>query len=189
MTVIKTFSSVIFISVLFLSCLQEEDINYSDCNTTEENVNWIRERFNSSHTIMFPVNYEGGITQHKIGTTFDKRRSDEKIVVNGGFCHEAAIPCLASDFKGEEINIELDSIAFSNNSDVFLNRKITIRKNQVDIGYFYYNDELGGTFRNSYGQIYLLDINDLTFKLAGKISFVSCELNEIISILESLIQE
>lgn len=193
MSTLKISNILILVLTILSSCSEDrnQDLSELDSNTIEENPDWTRERFNSSHTIMFPDSYEGGLDQEVVGTTFIKRRNDEKVIVTGGFCNAAAFPCRAVDYIGEGIENDIDSISYTNlsgNSD-YLNKKITFRKDQKDISFFFYTDSSGGTFRDSHGRFFLNDLSDSTFKMAGTIEFSSLEQQEVIDIIESIKQE
>ena len=183
------------ISILFLliSCVENTEENFieSDSDTIQENPDWIRERFNSTYTIMFPDSYVGSIKEEVVGTTFSKKRNDGKVVVQGGFCDALAYPCMAADYAGEGIEGNIDSVSYTNLSGnpAYLNKKITIQKNQKDIGYFFYTDSSGGTFRDSYGWLYLNDISVSSIKVAGIIGFSSFKQEEVFEIIRSIKQE
>jgi len=165
---------VIVLSI-FISCKDENDTS------------WKREMYNSEYSIMFPGTYNGGIQQETGGTTFSKRRNDEKVVVSGGFCDPLAYPCVASDYYGEELENLPDSVNYTdlNGQLAYLNKRIT-NDNQNIFVCFYYTNSYGGTFRNSYGRIYLRTCNNSCYRMAGAIEFASSELEELEEIIKTI---
>lgn len=174
----KLLTSIIVLAI-FISCKDDKEPN------------WEREMYNSSYSIMFPSSYAGGIHQEESGTTFYKTRYDDKVTISGGFCNELAYPCIASDYIGQTLDIIPDSIAYTNLSGqlAYLNKRIIIDDNQNISVCFYFTNSHGGTFRNSYGQIYLRTCNNSCFRMAGNVEFASSEQQELYEIIKTLKQK
>ena len=171
--------TAIIVFTIFISCKDENDTI------------WKKEIYNSEYSIMFPSTYEGGIHQEPSGTTFSKRRNDEKVTISGGFCDELAYPCIASDYIGQSLNNITDSISYTNlrGQLAYLNKRIINDDNQNILGCFYFTNSYGGTFRNSYGLIYLRTCNSSCYRMAGIIEFASSEQQEIEEIIKTIRQK
>lgn len=182
------FSTIVLLMLAIVSCNKDEDdLKYlSDCIEVKEKANWIQKPFNSNYTIMYPDVYNT-ISEYLLPwNSFKLRREDEKVVIEGGFCDPAAIPCHVSDYYGESIDTNRDSIQYVPLNSKYLNIKKTFCQDEIVIAYFYYNESMPGNFRNAYGALFLIDKNDSTFKLAGNISFAKSEKEEILDILGTL---
>ena len=167
---------------------------FNSCRDDNENnslTNWKREVYNTEYSIMFPSTYNGGINQEASGTTFYKTRNDNKVTISGGFCDQLAYPCLASDYTGQTLESNTDSIAYTNLSGqlAYLNKRIIINDNQNILACFYFTNSYGGTFRNSYGRIYLRTCNNSCYRMAGVVEFASSEQQELIEIIKTLKQK
>jgi len=163
---------------------------FISCKDGNETI-WKKEIYNSEYSIMFPSTYEGGIHQEASGTTFYKTRNDEKVTISGGFCNELAYPCLASDYTGQTLDNITDSIAYTTlrGQLAYLNKRIIIDDNQNILVCFYFTNSYGGTFRNSYGQIYLRTCNSSCYRMAGSVEFASSEQQELEEIIKTLKQK
>lgn len=174
----KLFTSVLLL-MIFISCKDKSETS------------WKKEMYNSEYSIMFPATYEGGIHQEASGTTFIKSRNDDKVEISGGFCNPLAYPCMASDYTGETFEIIPDSVSYTNLSgkSAYLNKRIIIKDNQNILGCFYFTNSYGGTFRDSYGRIYLRTCNNSCYKMAGVVEFASSEQQELEEIIKTLKQK
>ena len=179
MNISRKLLTSIIVFTIFISCKDENDTI------------WKEEIYNSEYSIMFPSTYEGGIHQEAEGTTFHKTRSDEKVTISGGFCNELAYPCLASDYTGQTLDNITDSITYTNlrGQLAYLNKRIIIYDNQNILGCFYFTNSYGGSFRNSYGQIYLRTCSSSCYRMAGIVEFASSEQLELEEIIKTLKQK
>jgi len=149
------------------------------------------EVYNTEYNIMFPDTYVGGIHQEASGATFYKSRNDNKVMISGGFCDERAYPCLASEYAGETLENLPDSITYTNlnGQPAYLNKRIVVNDNQNTIVCLYYTNSSGGTFRNSYGRLYLRTCSNSCYRMAGVVEFASSEQQELIEIIKTLKQK
>ena len=171
--------TAIIVFTIFISCKDENETM------------WKKGIYNSEYSIMFPGTYEGGIHQEATGTTFYKTRNDNKVTISGGFCNELAYPCMASDYIGQTFDNITDSIPYTNlrGQLAYLNKRIIVADNQNILVCFYFTNSYGGTFRNSYGQIYLRTCNSSCYRMAGSVEFASSEQQEIEEIIKTLKQK
>ncbi|MDD4967819.1 MAG: hypothetical protein PHT07_00135 [Paludibacter sp.] len=169
----------ILVLIVFISCKDRTE-------TT-----WNRETYNSEYSIMFPNTYVGEIHQQISGTIFTKTRNDNKVIIGGGFCSETAYPCLASDYTGQSLENIPDSITYTDSSGklAYLNKRIIVNDNQNVLVCFFYTNSYGGTFRNSYGRIYLRTCNNTCYSMAGVIEYASSAQQEVTEILKTLKQK
>ena len=168
----------IIVFAIFISCKDENETI------------WKKEIYNSEYSIMFPSTYEGGIHQEAEGTTFNKTRNDNKVTISAGFCNELAYPCLASDYNGQTLDKILDSMTYTDlrGQLAYFNKRIIVADNQNISVCFYFTNSYGGTFRDSYGQIYLRTCNGSCYRMAGSVEFASSEQQEIEEIIKTLKQ-
>jgi len=171
----KLLTSIILLTIL-ISCKDGNEIN------------WKKEMYNSEYSIMFPSTYVGEIHQVSSGVTFSKTRNDNKVTISGGFCSETADPCMASDYTGQALENITDSIIYTNLNGqlAYLNKRIIINDYQNVLVCFYYTNSWGGTFRDSYGRIYLRTCNNSCYRMAGDIQFASSEQQEVGEIIKTL---
>lgn len=180
MSISSKLLATIIVLTIFISCKDENKTN------------WKIENYNSEYSIMFPdTTYVGGINQEVSGTTFFKTRNDNKVTISGGFCNPLAYPCMASDYTGESLENITDSITYTNSRGqlAYLNKRIIVNDNQRILVCLYFTNSSGGTFRNSYGRIYLRTCNNSCYRMAGVIEFASSEQQEVVEIIKTLKQK
>ena len=183
---------LIFVLLFIFACHTDHDnLLPNDCLTTSDNPDWHRERFNTTFTIMFPNNYVGGIRQEAAGTTFQKISSDNNLIFSGGFCNPLAYPCMASDYQGQALDGNIESISYTDlrGQLAYLNKRVIYCTNQNVIAYFYFTNSYGGTLRDSYGQLYLKTCDNSCYKMAGIIEFSSKDQQVVINIIKTIRQE
>jgi len=182
------FGKLIILNFLFSSlifCTDKKDENEKNA---ENHPGWTRELFNLSYTIETPDTYTGGINYEAHGTTYQKNNDDYSVVIHGGFCDPAIDPCYASDFNGPGIDIQQDSIPYTNlhGNTAYLTLKTPIYDHNDVIGCFYYTNYSGKAIRDVYGKLILKDVSNYEFRMAGTISYASSKQDQVLQIVKSI---
>ena len=174
-----------FLLSSLISCTNKKD---EDDKNVENHPGWTRELFNLNYTIETPDTYAGGIIYEAHGTTYQKNNDDFSVVISGSFCSPTICPCYAIDFAGPGIDIQQDSIPYTNSygNTAYLTIKALIYDNNDVIGCFYYTNSSGGTFRDAYGRIFLKDMSNSEYRMAGSISYASTEQSDVLQIVRSI---
>lgn len=172
--------TLILVLIILVSCKDDKETN------------WKREEFNTEYSIMFPKIYDGGIEKVYTGRLFSKKRYDDKVIFSGGFCVTEAYPsCSASDYLEQSLESLPDSVTYTNMHGqlAYLNKRLMVSENNNVIGCLYFINNTGGTFRDSYGSLYLKTCNNSCFKKAGKLDYSSEFQEEINQIVLSIKQK
>jgi len=191
------FSLIALFTLPLHSCGGEEELEIEVIEPDDDNpVNVsIRETFNSTHTIQFPGDYEGGLTEDGVGNPvlFNKRKADESVLFEGGFCDNSS-PCIGTEYlESTTVNEGTVLVLFTNldgEADSLDNQLIVEVEEDNVLAYFFYAQACDDCApRNSIGRLFLMDLQDSVYKWAGEVSFDTSNQEEVLGIVGSVRRE